>query len=313
MRDPRSSPDPLVRELLRWATSRLSECLREAPFGSGETPYLDSLLLLSFATGEPTERLLAMLPDTVDEKTVMRFVGLVAERCRGIPVSYIRGVKEFYGRDFVVSPAVLVPRPDSEILVEAALSLVDQAAERENLHLHDACTGSGCIAVTIAAERPHVVVSASDIDPETLQIAAENRDRLLGPAPAADWTRLHLWQSDLLLGLRDECRRRGLENPGIITANPPYLTDTEYATLRASSWPEPEHALRGGRDGLDPLRRLAAQAVTALPPGGYLVVEIGPEQGTIACAILEERGFGEIEIRTDLAARDRVVLGRHTA
>jgi release factor glutamine methyltransferase len=311
MRDSPASPNPLVRDLLRWATSRLSECLRDAPFGSGDTPYLDSLLLLSFVMGEPTERLLASFADPVDEDSVTRFLDLVATRCRGIPVSYIRGIKEFYGREFVVSPAVLVPRPDSEILVETVVSLVDEMAGADlNQHVHDACTGSGCIAITIAAERPGLVVSASDVDPDALRIAALNRDRLLGPAPSVGWTRLHLWESDFLSELRDECDQRRLDAPQIITANPPYLTDTEYGTLRAAHWPEPEHALRGGRDGLDPLRGLAVQAVTALPPGGYLVVEIGPEQAAVASDVLVRYGFDGIAVRKDLAERDRVIVAR---
>ncbi len=292
-----------VRRLLQWGTARLRTCLSGAPVGSAETPYLDSLLLLAFASGEPTERLMAFLPDELPPGSVSRFAELVDQRCTGMPVSYIRGTKEFYGRDFIVSPEVLVPRPDTEILTETALEIIDGFTGGAP-HVHDACTGSGCVAITIAAERPSVTVSASDISPEALAIAQRNSNEILS-------TRFDfLWRSDLLEDLEHNCAGLGLPKPGIITANPPYLTDTEYRIIQDSGWPEPEQALRAGVDGLDLIRRLAAQAVTVLPSGGYLVMEIGSSQGDHAAAILEELGFSKIDVRPDLAGRERVVVAQ---
>jgi release factor glutamine methyltransferase len=295
-----------IRDLLRWATGRLSDCLQDAPAGSAETPYLDALVLLSLATAEPIERLMASLRDEIGEQAAARFTRYLDQRCAGLPVSYIRGSKEFYGRDFTVTPAVLVPRPETELLVEIALdSLADPGIPTGAgpLHVHDACTGSGCIGITIAAERPDVIVSASDIDPAALEIAAVNRDRLVGR------DRVALWESDLLDGASAEFRARVLPQPVIVTANPPYLSDTEYRILRGAGWPEPERALAGGPDGLDVVRRLIRGAVTVVVPGGYLMVEIGADQGEQCARVFDQEGFERVCVRQDLAGRDRVVTG----
>ncbi|MFW5738602.1 MAG: N5-glutamine methyltransferase family protein [Spirochaetota bacterium] len=225
-------------------------------------------------------------------------------------------MKEFYGREFLVSPAVLVPRPDTEILVEEALRLVDLVVSAEAtpargtaepgaspLHVHDACTGSGCVAITIAAERPAIRVSASDVSEDALSVARRNAERLAGE-------RVAIWHSDLLAALAEESARRGLPAPRIITANPPYLTDTEYGRMRDAGWPEPAEALAAGETGLSIVQTLAHEAVTALPHGGYLVLETGPDQGTAGRSILEGAGFADVRVRTDLAGRDRVVSGR---
>lgn len=292
----------LVRDLLRWATRSIASCLAGAPAGSAGTPYLDALVLLAHATGIPTERLLAMLPDELAADAARQFTTLVRERCTGTPVSYIRGFKEFYGREFVVSPAVLVPRPETELLVEAALEALD-ASNAGALHLHDACTGSGCVAITLAAERPDLLVTASDVDEGALAVAATNRDRLLNGVP------LELWRSDALASLDDSLSRRSLPAPWIITANPPYVTDTEYRVMEEAGWPEPAHALAAGPEGLAVIRTLARQAVTALPSGGYLILEIGADQGAASARILSQAGFSTVRVRKDLAGRDRVVVG----
>ncbi|MFW5684179.1 MAG: peptide chain release factor N(5)-glutamine methyltransferase [Spirochaetota bacterium] len=294
-----------TRDLLTWATGRLKACLAGAPAGSAETPYLDALLLLGLATGQPTERLMASLPDEAGEAEVERFTEYVNRRCEGIPVSYIRGKKEFFGREFVVSPAVLVPRPDTETLVEITLGTVDKPATEgvETLHVHDVCTGSGCIPITLAAERPRLIVSGSDIDESALDVARTNRERIVGP------DRVHFWRSDLAGSLQVECDRRSLPLPTILTANPPYLTDTEYEGMRDAGWPEPPHALKGGPDGLDVVRRLAREAVTVLPFGGYLVLEVGPDQGASGIEILTKWGFSRASVHHDLAGRDRVIVG----
>lgn len=338
-----ADPDPAVRDLLRAATERLRRDLSDAPAGSAETPYLDALVLLGLASGEPTERLLASLPDPVAPDVRARFHSLLDRRAAGVPVSYLRGSKEFYGRDFLVSPSVLVPRPETELLVELTLALADHrdmdgpqrphgearhggraprgsahqapssdAAQPPDaaplpgarpLHVHDACTGSGCVAVTLAAERPGLLVSVSDVDEAALAVARENATRI---APG----RISFWRSNLLSALGPECDRLGLPAPAIITANPPYLTDEEYERLRRAGWPEPERALRAGPDGLALVRTLARQAVTVLAPGSYLVMEVGAEQGDSSARILRDAGFGEARVHKDYAGRDRVVVGR---
>jgi release factor glutamine methyltransferase len=255
---------------------------------------------------------MASLPDEAHADDIARFNDYLTQRCGGKPVSYIRGRKEFYGREFVVSPAVLVPRPETELLVEVALDLADTLASQTGAmpHVHDVCTGTACIPITLAAERPELIVSGSEIDEAALVVAERNRDRLLGAGSPHGYDRLPLWRSDLLQALPAECAARTMSAPSIITANPPYLTDTEYQKMKLAGWPEPELALRGGSDGLDLVRRLADEAVTVMPPGGYLVVEIGPDQGATGVEILHTRGFSRTSVHKDLAGRDRVIVGR---
>ncbi|MFW5684885.1 MAG: peptide chain release factor N(5)-glutamine methyltransferase [Spirochaetota bacterium] len=294
-----------VRELLAWASARIRAELADSdPAGSADTPYLDAMVLLATARGETTERLMASMPDPVDRAARDRFVGFVTQRCSGVPVSYIRGTKEFFGREFIVSPSVLVPRPETEQLVELALEIADtitrEHASCEPIHVHDCCTGSGCVALTVAAERPSLLVTASDISEAALEVAAAN-GRVIAPDVA-------FHRSDLLetVSRNDSAIA---PRPRIITANPPYLTDTEYERMRAAEWPEPPEALRAGPDGLDLIRRLAGEAVTILPRVGYLIVEIGRDQGEAGCSILREAGFSSAVVHQDLGARDRVLIG----
>ena len=301
--------DRRIRTVLRVSTQRLRTCLADAPAGSGETPYLDALVLLAHALGVSTEHLFAALEDPLDDDVLAEYQRLVAERCDGMPVSYLRGVKEFYGREFAVGPGVLVPRPETELLVETALLLIDRWGRP--LHVHDCCTGSGCVAVTLACERPRISatgsdisVTGSDISADALQYARRNAGvhtpHLIGA----------FWQGDLLAPLCSRVRDGRIATPGIITANPPYLADNEVEALTLKGWPEPRAALAAGPQGLDVIARLAGEAVTCLADGGYLIVEIGAGQGPAAARILKATGFADVEIHLDLVGRDRVCTGR---
>jgi release factor glutamine methyltransferase len=300
------SADRRVRTLVRIATERLRTCLRDAPAGSGETPYLDALVLLAHALGCTTEELFAAFGDSLPSEKVDAFNELIARRCDGIPVSYIRGVKEFYGRDFAVGPGVLVPRPDTELLVDTALELIaTMSAPTEppdsGIHLHDCCTGSGCVAVTLACERPSLSVSASDASRDACEYASLNAHRLCS---------VEVWCGDLLEPLNARLASGLVRHPGIITANPPYLTDNEVNDLTVRGWPEPGMALAAGPDGLAMIRRLVSGAMECLADGGYLVLEIGSEQGAAVRGLLESAGYAEVTVRRDLASRDRVCVGR---
>lgn len=295
------SADRRVKAVLRVATQRLATCLRDAPAGSGETPYLDALVLLVHATGLTTEQLFAALDDQLEDTALERYQALVAERCDGIPVSYIRGVKEFYGREFTVGPGVLVPRPETELLVEQVLLLID-AWPASELHLHDCCTGSGCVATTVACERPHVTVTASDISDLALSYARTNARRLE--------RQVEFWRGDLLQPLARAIRNGRVPEPRIIAANPPYLTDNEVTALTVRGWPEPAMALAAGNEGLDVIERLARQAVTCLADRGYLILEIGADQGAAVRGILVDAGLKSVTTERDLAGRDRVCKGQ---
>ena len=263
------------------------------------TPWLDAAVLLAHASGVSKERLFATYPEPLPEDARLRFERLLARREAGEPVAYLRGYKEFYGRPFIVDRHVLIPRPETELLVEASLTCGDAlAAARGSVALHDVGTGSGAIAVTVQLERPAWRVSGSDLAPRAVAAALRNRDGLgagtlrlrvcdlLPPAPAR-------WD--------------------LIAANPPYLTSAEVADLRRRGWPEPALALDGGDDGLGPSRRLVAAARGRLRPGGALLLETGAERAAPLARCLERHGFAPPELRRDLAGLPRVLIARRSA
>jgi release factor glutamine methyltransferase len=261
-----------------------------------DTPMLDATLLLSEVLGTSKERLLASLPDPLDPGRWRHYSELLDLRCAGQPVSYIRRKKEFFSLEYYVDPRVLVPRPDTEVLVEEALRLLESDPLIQRVH--DACTGSGCVAISLKHGFPTVRVTGSDISREALQVAALNARRLLPAEP------IRLYRSDLLARV-----------PGrydLITANPPYLTDGEVENMRKIGWPEPALALKGGSDGTDLLRRLIRQAPRKLRPGGYLLLEAGSDQMGLLERELAGQGYGEIEVIPDLAGRVRAIRARRS-
>jgi release factor glutamine methyltransferase len=259
-----------------------------------DTPMLDATVLLSEALGTSKERLLASLPDPLNPEGWHRFRSFIDLRCAGLPVSYIRKKKEFFSLEFHVDERVLVPRPDTEILVEEALRTLKAYPQAKRVH--DACTGSGCVAIVLKHSIPELKISASDISVAALQVAAFNARRLLPKA------RIRLYRSDLLARV-----------PGrydLITVNPPYLTDLEVENMRKVGWPEPELALQGGGDGTDLLRRLIRQSPRKLSSSGYLLLEAAPVQMPVLQRELADQGFKEITVLADLAGRDRVIKAR---
>ncbi len=186
-------------------------------------------------------------------------------RRAGEPVAYLLGVREFYGRPFRVDKRVLIPRPDTETLVEVALERTKSISL--SARVLDLCTGSGCVAITIARERPTMAVIGADISPAALTLARENATRLGAVT-------LGLAQSDLLQAF-DPARTKF----DLITANPPYIADAEIPTLAVDIHKfEPRLALSGGEDGLDLVRRILVEAPPFLARGGVLAMEIGAGQ-----------------------------------
>lgn len=263
------------------------------------TPWLEATVLLAHAIGVSKERLFAVYPEPLPEVARLRFERLLARREAGEPVAYLRGYKEFYGRPFIVDRRVLIPRPETELLVEEALRTGDAlAAARGSVALHDVGTGSGAIAVTVQLERPAWRVSGSDLSPPAVAAALRNRDGLGAGA-------LRLRVCDLLPPAPARW--------DLIAANPPYLTSAEVADLRRRGWPEPALALDGGDDGLGPSRRLIAAARGRLRPGGALVLETGAERAAALARCLERHGFAPPELRRDLAGLPRVLIARRRA
>jgi release factor glutamine methyltransferase len=262
-------------------------------FAEVQTPFLDAAVLLAHAMEATKEKLLASLPDDVPAEIEARFREFVDRRCAGVPVSYIRRAKEFYGLDFYVDERVLVPRPDTEVLVEKVLRCI--RAEPRLQRVHDACTGSGCIGIALKNAAPGLDVTASDISAPALEVAAMNAERILGAA-------LPAFRSDLLDSV-----------PGsfdLIASNPPYLRDDEVADLRKLGWREPELALAGGTDGTALAARLIRTAPARLGTGGWLVLEAAPLQINKLYALMDQAGFHTIDVEKDLAGSSRVIAGR---
>lgn len=258
-----------------------------------DTPMLDAAVLLAHAMGASKERLIASLPDEAGEDLARRYGELIGQRSAGRPVSYIRRLKEFWGLEFHVDESVLVPRPDTETLVERALFLArsDESLRR----IHDACTGSGCVAIALAAELAGRVVTASDVSAAVERVFELNCARLLG-------RQLPFFLSDLLA-----------ETPGpydLVVANPPYLTDREADELAKIGWPEPDLALRGGPDGTAVAARLIREAAGRIRGRGWICLEAAPPQIDHLAALLDGAGFGTVEIERDLGGRQRVISGR---
>jgi release factor glutamine methyltransferase len=259
-----------------------------ALLSTSKLPRPESRLLLAAVLGIPVEALIAHPELQIAAEAASRFAGLAARRLHGEPVAYLLGEKEFHGRRFAVAPAVLIPRPETELLVEVALA---RLRGRPAPRLLDLGTGCGCVAITLALERPDASVLAVDRFEEALRLARDNARRL---AAGVEFQR-----SDWYAAVDGDF--------DAIVANPPYVAagDPHLQALRH----EPQRALVAGADGLDDLRRIVAGAPPHLRPGGWLAVEHGYEQGSAVRALFAAAGFVEVETRRDLAGVERVCIG----
>lgn len=249
---------------------------------------LDARLLLQYATGCTHADLLARPETPVIEPAYAQFVEWVERRAAGEPLAYLVGEAEFRGRVFQVSPAVLIPRPDTEVLVELALERLPGIAQPRVLDLG---TGSGIVAITLALECPAAHVVAVDLSDAALAVAANNAGRLGAclECLAGDWYAP-------VAGRRFD----------LIVANPPYIAAGD-PHLAGDGLPyEPQQALTDGADGLDCLRRIVAGAAAHLQPGGWLLLEHGHEQGAACRNLLTAAGFQSAFTHPDLAGSDRV-------
>ncbi|TFG79844.1 MAG: peptide chain release factor N(5)-glutamine methyltransferase [Spirochaetales bacterium] len=265
--------------------------------GRPGSPFLDASLLMAQALGVGRDAVLARLPEGIPPDALLQYRGFIQRRLAGEPVAYILGYREFYGRRFRVDHRVLVPRPDTELLVEVALALLPAPRGSDGgppIRVHDAFAGSGCVGISLAAERPDIELSMSDASTDALAVCARNCRTLLGREAA-------MLAGDILSAASAPL--------DLITANPPYVTSSFTDDILSNGSVEPRSALDGGNAGLDLYAPLAVQAAGLLRAGGYLVVEIGEEQGRAVADILRNAGFTDIGILQDLAGRDRVVRG----
>jgi release factor glutamine methyltransferase len=229
----------------------------------------------------------------LDDTLQAHYAALLERRMSGEPIAYILGVREFYGLDFKVTSATLIPRPDTELLVELALQRIPPSSL---LRVLDLGTGSGAIALAIAHARPDVEVTAVDASAEALAVARENAWRL-GVA------NVHLAQSDWFGALADE-------RYDLIVSNPPYIAAADAHLAQGDVRFEPRTALASGADGLDDIRSIVAQAQEHLDPGGWLLLEHGYDQAAQLRELMSQAGFAEVFSACDLAGIERVTGGR---
>lgn len=253
---------------------------------------LEVRVLLGHALGVGRAWLIAHAPDELPAAAVAAYTSLLARRLAGEPVAYILGEKEFFGRSFKVAPSVLVPRPETELLVELALEKL--AADKPGRIL-DLGTGSGCIAITLALERPGCGIIAVEQSAEALSVAKQNAIHL--------GAKLGFYLGNWYLALPPD-----MEKFDLIVSNPPYVAegDPHLAALAH----EPGQALASGADGLDDIRRVVQDAAAWLVPCGWLMFEHGWDQGEACRGLLQAAGFAGVESRVDLAGIGRVTLGR---
>lgn len=256
---------------------------------SREDAAREARLILQEATGWSAARCATADPDDMPPDAQVQADAMVLRRKSHEPLSQILGAWSFYGRDFVVSPHVLTPRPDTETLIDVAL-------EQPFSRLLDLGTGSGAIAITLLAERPCATGLATDLSLEALEVAGRNAAAL-----GVDG-RLRLMTADWFAGLVGQF--------DLIVSNPPYITAEAYGALDPTvrDW-EPRLALTPGGDGLSPYRKICCGASGVLAAGGRLMVEIGHDQGEAVAALLEAAGLADVRVHPDINGKDRVVSG----
>lgn len=265
-----------------------------------QLPRAEARRLLASLTGQPLTWFMAHGDDPADPDLAARFQALAERRRAGEPLAYLLGQQEFYGRPFAVSPAVLIPRADTETLVETALeqlALLRQQRRAVPLSLLELGTGSGIIAITLALEAPDTEVHTVERSPEALAMAQRNA-KALG-ADHIHWHAGSWWQA--------------LASPrrfDLIVSNPPYIAANDHHLQQGDLRFEPPQALAAGPDGLDDLRIIIGGAPAHLNPGGWLLLEHGYDQEAPVQALLRDAGFADVFTRRDLAGQPRVSGGR---
>ncbi len=274
-----------IGSILKWS---------EQYFGShgAETPRLDAEVLLSYLLGQKRIFLYVHFDQPLTAEELARYREMVKRRAAGEPVAYICGEKEFMVLTFKVTPAVLVPRPDTETLVEA---VIERLKGKEGARIADVCTGSGAIALALAHYLPESSIVATEISADAVSIAKENAESL-GLSE-----RVVFCEGDLLAPLSGETF-------DAIVSNPPYIPSVEIAGLPREVRAEPIIALDGGADGLDFYRRLVHESAALLKDGGFLAVECGDTQAGAVAEMAVTGGFGRTGIVHDLADKERVVV-----
>ena len=271
-----------VTDVLRRATSQLH--------AHSDSPRLDAQLLLATILGISRSALIARSFDPISDDTQRAFFGLIVRRQHGTPIAYLTGTREFWSMNLRVSPAVLVPRPETEILVEVALRLLLPNADATILDLG---TGSGAIALAIAHERPQATITAVEISTNALAVARENSKQL-------GLTKIHWRQGSWF----DATPNQRFD---LIVSNPPYVASNDPALKLLKT--EPAIALSPGPSGLEAFNVIIAGAAAHLNKSGWLILEHGCAQADDIAALLRQHGFTAIETHLDLSNQPRVTRG----
>lgn len=278
----------------------VADCLADAAARIGESLMLDkhvarmeARVLAAFAWNVPLSWLIAHDTDPLDHKLFTVFQTLLQRRLGGEPIAYITGRREFYGLEFHVSPAVLIPRPETELLVELALARIPA---NQTVNVLELGTGSGCIAITLALERPLARITAIDRSNAALAIAQINADAL--------HAHLEFLKSDWFAALKNR-------KFDLLVSNPPYVATVDPHLARGDVRFEPVSALAAGETGMDDIQAIIRAARRHLTPGGSLVLEHAYNQGDLTRRALDTEGFEMPHTHQDLAGNDRVSCGEN--
>ena len=285
------------------SSARIDVVLAQASqaLAASTTGRLDAELLLAHVLDKQRSYLFTWPEQLLDCAQVSAFRQLVSRRQTGVPVAYLTGHREFWHLTLKVTEATLIPRPDTELLVELALNpeLLSGQEPSAIIRVADLGTGTGAIALALASERPHWDIVAIDKSPEALAVARENAaNNQIANILFLEGS----WCAPLTQGALN-----------LIVSNPPYIASDDPHLKTGDVRFEPIPALASGADGLEDIRRIAKQSLPCLVPGGWLLLEHGYDQGALVRAVLAHAGFGQIRTEADLAGHDRVTLARRPA
>lgn len=276
-----------IQQVLTWAAEQLSQS--EQP---SATPRLDAEILLSELLQQSRTWLYTWPDKQLQPEQWQQYQHWIAKRQQGQPVAYLIGCREFWGLTLKVSPDTLIPRPDTERLVELALQ---QLASQPQAYVADLGTGTGAIALALASEQPQWQITAADFKPEVVTLAEQNRQQL-------GFNNVTVIQSDWCQALPDQ-------HFDLIVSNPPYIEADDPHLQQGDVRFEPLSALTSGADGLDDIRKLAIDCQRCLKPSGWLMLEHGYNQAEAVQQILLNAGYQQVHSAQDLAGQDRVTLG----
>jgi release factor glutamine methyltransferase len=260
---------------------------------TSDSPSLDAEVLLCHVLDKPRSHLRAWPEKELLSHNYQHFLQLLKQRQKGTPIAYITGHKEFWSRDFKVTPDVLIPRPDTELLIELSLDII---ANRQGTHILDLGTGSGVIAITLACEHSTLHVTATDMSIQALDIAQQN-------AALHQTNNIHFLQSNWFKNISESTF-------DLIISNPPYIADNDPHLAQGDVRFEPNHALTAKDEGLSDINQITDNARDYLAPNGTLLIEHGYNQQSAVHAIFQHFNYDNINTYSDLSSNPRVTTGQ---